>query len=98
MRRIALSDEQFRQLADLLKQSAGLAFDATRRESLAYSVGERMHATGSADVFSYLELVSGADGATAIAPMDAMGCESNTGCHTRPASIDFHTPPFTAPK
>src|ERR1019366_7047517 len=42
--------------------------------------------------------VSGADGATAIAPIDATGCESNTGVHTRPASTDFHTPPFTAPE
>src|SRR5512138_1197272 len=41
---------------------------------------------------------SGADGATASAPIDATGCESNTGVQTRPVSIDFHTPPFTAPK
>jgi hypothetical protein len=33
-----------------------------------------------------------------MAPMDATGWESNTGFHTRPASIDFQTPPFTAPK
>jgi chemotaxis protein methyltransferase CheR len=64
MKRIALSDEEFRQLADLLKQSAGLAFDQTRRESLAYSVGERMHSTNCPDVPSYLEMLSGADGAT----------------------------------
>src|SRR6478735_12587156 len=40
---------------------------------------------------------SGAEGATAIAPIDATGCESKTGFHTRPASTVFHTPPFTAP-
>lgn len=63
MRRIALSDAEFRQLAKLLRDSAGLAFDDARRESLAYSVAERMHVTGIAEVIDYLALVAGADGA-----------------------------------
>ena len=32
------------------------------------------------------------------APIDATGCESKIGVQMRPASIDFQTPPFTAPK
>ena len=42
--------------------------------------------------------VSGEEGATAIAPMDATGCESKTGSQSRPPSMDFQTPPLTAPK
>ncbi|MFN8581429.1 MAG: hypothetical protein U0163_10685 [Gemmatimonadaceae bacterium] len=42
--------------------------------------------------------VSGDDGATAMAPIDATGWASKIGFQTLPASIDFHTPPFTAPK
>ena len=36
--------------------------------------------------------------ATAIPPIEATGCESKIGIQMRPASIDFQTPPFTAPK
>jgi hypothetical protein len=43
-------------------------------------------------------MVSGSDGATVIAPIEATGCESKTGSHTLPPSIDFQTPPFTEPK
>jgi hypothetical protein len=42
--------------------------------------------------------VSGLDGATLNAPMDATGWLSNTGRQMRPASTDFQTPPFTEPK
>ena len=42
--------------------------------------------------------VSGADGATAKAPIDATGWPSKTGVQTRPASTVFHTPPLTWPK
>ena len=62
MKRISLSDAEFRQLADLLRQSAGLAFDQTRRESLAYSVAERMHVKGLDDVVDYLVALAGDDG------------------------------------
>ena len=41
---------------------------------------------------------SGLDGATAIAPIEATGCPSNTGIHVRPAFTVFQTPPLTAPK
>src|SRR6185312_14285992 len=42
--------------------------------------------------------VSGAEAATATAPIDATGLASNTGSHTRPASIVFHRPPLTDPE
>ena len=38
------------------------------------------------------------DGATPIAPIEAMGCESKTGAQVRPEFVDFHTPPPTEPK
>jgi len=38
------------------------------------------------------------EGATAIAPIEAMGCESKIGVQVRPAFSLFHTPPPTAPK
>jgi len=41
--------------------------------------------------------VLGSEGATAIAPIDWVGCPSNIGCQVRPPSAVFHTPPFTAP-
>jgi chemotaxis protein methyltransferase CheR len=63
MKRVPLTDEEFAAVARLLHDSAGLAFDESRRESLAYCVNERMRACGCADVASYLALVSAADGA-----------------------------------
>jgi chemotaxis protein methyltransferase CheR len=62
MNRVRLSDEEFTTLTELLYRAAGLAFDHTRRESLAYSLRERMRAAGCADVASYLELVGGNSG------------------------------------
>ncbi|HET7310309.1 MAG TPA: CheR family methyltransferase [Mycobacteriales bacterium] len=63
MKRAPLSDQEFTTLADLLYRAAGLAFDDSRRESLAYSVHERMRAAGCADVASYLALVAASAGA-----------------------------------
>jgi chemotaxis protein methyltransferase CheR len=63
MSRAPLSDDEFTTLADLLYRTAGLAFDDSRRESLAFSVHERMRAAGCADVASYLALVAGGKGA-----------------------------------
>jgi hypothetical protein len=37
------------------------------------------------------------DGATAIAPIDAIGCESKIGNQVRPPFVVFHTPPPTEP-
>jgi chemotaxis protein methyltransferase CheR len=64
MRRPELSDLEFAALARLLHETAGLSFDGSRRESLAYGVGERMRDTGCPDVTAYLDLVSGPAGAS----------------------------------
>ena len=63
MTRVRLSDDEFTTLTGLLYRAAGLAFDDSRRESLAFSVHERMRAAGCTDVASYLALVGGAGGA-----------------------------------
>jgi chemotaxis protein methyltransferase CheR len=63
MNRLSLSDAEFASLARLLHTSAGLAFDDSRRESLAYCVNERMRAHGCADVAAYLALVESDDSA-----------------------------------
>jgi chemotaxis protein methyltransferase CheR len=62
MNRIVLSDPQFAAIASLLHDAAGLSFDDSRRESLGYSIAERMAATGSDDVGAYLGLLTGSDG------------------------------------
>jgi chemotaxis protein methyltransferase CheR len=54
---VVLSDEDFAHLRLLLSRAAGLVFDESRRESLAYSVTERLRATGVATVGEYLDLV-----------------------------------------
>src|SRR5271165_4710617 len=43
-------------------------------------------------------MTCGFDGATASAPIDAIGWPSNSGTHVTPAFSVFHTPPSTAPK
>jgi hypothetical protein len=40
----------------------------------------------------------GSEGATAIAPMEAIDCESKMGLQVRPASFVFQTPPPTLPE
>jgi len=55
-----MSNEQFVAITQLLRETAGLAFDSTRRESIAYSLGVRMRATGCVDVASYLALLMSA--------------------------------------
>ena len=63
MKRPPLSDAEFGALATLLRRAAGLAFDESRRESLAYSVNERMRAAGMSDVAAYLQLLAHPTGA-----------------------------------
>jgi chemotaxis protein methyltransferase CheR len=55
--RLRLSDAEFAQLRTLLARVAGLAFDESRRDSVAYSVAERLRGTGAADVAAYLPLL-----------------------------------------
>src|SRR3954469_569876 len=62
MNRVRLSDHEFTTLTQLLHHTAGLVFDDSRRDSLAYSVHERMRAAGCSDVSSYLALVGSTTG------------------------------------
>jgi chemotaxis protein methyltransferase CheR len=55
--KVSLDPEQFGALRTLLARAAGLEFDDSRKESMAYSVAERMRATGVRDVASYLALL-----------------------------------------
>jgi chemotaxis protein methyltransferase CheR len=57
-RKVVLTDEEFAQLRSLLARSAGLVFDESRRDSVAYCIAERLRVTGARDVPSYLELLS----------------------------------------
>jgi chemotaxis protein methyltransferase CheR len=59
MSRVTLTDSQFAAIASLLHAAAGLSFDETRRESLGFSIAERMRATSNPDVTAYLEVLSG---------------------------------------
>ena len=52
--KVELSGEHFDALRQLLARAAGLVFDDARRESMAYSVAERMRASGAVDVPTYL--------------------------------------------
>jgi chemotaxis protein methyltransferase CheR len=52
--KVALTQEQFTRLRVLLAQTAGLVFDDARRESMAYSIAERMRSLGLRDVAGYL--------------------------------------------
>ncbi|MDQ1700280.1 MAG: chemotaxis protein methyltransferase CheR [Frankiaceae bacterium] len=61
MNRVVLTDAEFTALATLLHDAAGLTFDESRRESLSYSVTERIRMTGCPDVPSYLDLLRGGD-------------------------------------
>lgn len=56
--RVHLSEEEFALLRSLLSRAAGLVFDDSRRESMGYSIAERLRATGIATVAAYLEEVS----------------------------------------
>jgi len=56
-RDLSLTDPEFEALRVLLLDAAGLVFDASKRDSLAFSVAARLRATGSPDVASYLPLV-----------------------------------------
>ncbi|MCW2601026.1 MAG: methyltransferase, CheR-type [Frankiales bacterium] len=55
--KINLTDEQFDVVRHLLAKVAGLVFDESRKDSMAYSVAERMRESGTRDVPSYLLLL-----------------------------------------
>jgi chemotaxis protein methyltransferase CheR len=52
--KVSLTHEQFESLRVLLADVAGLVFDEARRESMSYSIGERLRDTGLRDVDAYL--------------------------------------------
>ncbi len=56
--KVVLGDADFARLRELLKAAAGLVFDESRRESLAYSLTERMRRTGVERVSDYLDAVT----------------------------------------
>jgi chemotaxis protein methyltransferase CheR len=58
-----LTDAEHAAVAQYLASAAGLVFDASRRPVLAAIVGERVAATGAADLGAYLARVSSPDGA-----------------------------------
>ena len=60
MNPVSMSDEQYAAITQLLRDTAGLAFDQSRRQSIAYSISERMRVTATADVTSYLALLTSA--------------------------------------
>jgi chemotaxis protein methyltransferase CheR len=63
VKRVALSDSEFATVANLLHSAAGLSFDESRRDSLAFSIAERMRITKIEDVSSYLSQVGAYNGA-----------------------------------
>lgn len=66
MKRVALSDEEFAAVAKLLHGAAGLSFDDARRDSLAFSIAERMRMADVPDVASYLAKVGSLTGAAEL--------------------------------
>ncbi|HVE97808.1 MAG TPA: CheR family methyltransferase [Mycobacteriales bacterium] len=60
--RIELSDEQFLQVRGVLDRTAGLVFDESRRDSLCYSLGERMASCAIGRVEDYLSLLQSSRG------------------------------------
>ncbi|MCU1587187.1 MAG: methyltransferase, CheR-type [Frankiales bacterium] len=55
--KVKLTTEQFDTLRALLSRAAGLVFDESRRQSMAYSVAERVRESGAADVTAYLAML-----------------------------------------
>ncbi|MCW2543048.1 MAG: methyltransferase, CheR-type [Frankiales bacterium] len=55
--KVKLTTEQFDALRALLSRAAGLVFDESRRQSMAYSVAERVRESGASDVTAYLAML-----------------------------------------
>jgi chemotaxis protein methyltransferase CheR len=60
--KLQLSDTEFDALRTLLGKAAGLVFDDSRRDALAFCVGERMRSTGCDTAAAYLTLISAPSG------------------------------------
>ncbi|HVE63324.1 MAG TPA: CheR family methyltransferase [Mycobacteriales bacterium] len=68
--RVELTAEEFTEVRAILDRTAGLVFDQSRRDSLCYSLGERMAACGCTVVADYLAVLQ--RGAGAAAEMQAL--------------------------
>jgi chemotaxis protein methyltransferase CheR len=55
---ISLTDAELDRLRSVLGSAAGLVFEDSRRDSLSYSVAERMRLTGIASIPDYLDAIS----------------------------------------
>ncbi len=55
--KVALDDADYARVRLLLSRAAGLVFDESRRDSMGYSIGERLRATGIGTVTQYLDEV-----------------------------------------
>ncbi len=58
----AMTDDEFDVLRHILEKTTGLVHDATRRESLNFSVMSRVEASGATSVAAYLALLAGPHG------------------------------------
>jgi chemotaxis protein methyltransferase CheR len=61
--KVDMTVDEFERLRQYLHDAAGLVFDASRRDSLAYAVGERLPQTQCETVGAYLDLVASPAGA-----------------------------------
>jgi len=55
--KVVLDDAEYARVRLLLARAAGLVFDEARRDSMGYSIGERLRTTGIATVGAYLDEV-----------------------------------------
>jgi chemotaxis protein methyltransferase CheR len=60
--KLVLSDAEFDRLRALLGKAAGLVFDDSRRDALAFCVGERIRTVGVETAAAYLDLISAPTG------------------------------------
>lgn len=60
--KLAMTDDEFDVLRRILEKTTGLVHDATRRDSLNFSVVSRVEATGVRSVAAYLALLAGPHG------------------------------------
>ena len=51
--KVALDDAEYARVRLLLSRAAGLVFDESRRDSMGYSIGERLRALQSGKLYLY---------------------------------------------
>ncbi len=60
--KLAITDEEFAALREILEQAAGLIHDESRRDAVAFAVARRMETTSTSSVADYLGLLAGPTG------------------------------------